>query len=188
MRQADADAARPWLIRAIAAARAVDDRPRLAEALATTSIAENMAGRPDGRRTAPRRGGDHRRRRDAPIRFPSRSSRRKPCTRSLGATSPPPDELSVAGEQLCRASGDLSYLVQMLLYQGQAAIFTGDVDRSTALLVEALRVARQLDDRPAQFDVLTLLVWPASTTGRFTAGRAAARRRRRSFRRKPPPD
>ena len=46
MRRADAEAARPWLVRAIAAARAVDDRPRLAEALASTSIAENMAGRP----------------------------------------------------------------------------------------------------------------------------------------------
>ena len=74
-------------------------------------------------------------------------------------------QLSVAGEQLCRASGDLSHLVQMLLFQGQAAILTGDGDRATTLLGEALRVARQLDDRPAQFDLLTLLVWPASTTG-----------------------
>ena len=71
----------------------------------------------------------------------------------------------MAGEKLCRASGDLSHLVQMLLYQGQAAILTGDVDRATTLLGEALRVARQLDDRPAQFDLLTLMVWPASTTG-----------------------
>jgi ATP/maltotriose-dependent transcriptional regulator MalT len=74
-------------------------------------------------------------------------------------------ELSVAGEKLCRASGDLSHLVQMLLFQGQAAILTGDGDRATTLLGEALRVARQLDDRPAQFDLLTLLVWPAVRTG-----------------------
>ena len=45
MRRADADAARTWLVRAIAAARAVDDGARLAEALATASMAENMAGR-----------------------------------------------------------------------------------------------------------------------------------------------
>ena len=74
-------------------------------------------------------------------------------------------QISAAGEQLCRASGDLSHLVQMLMYQGQAAIFSGDIDRATTLLGEALRVAGQLDDRPAQFDLLTLMVWPASMTG-----------------------
>ena len=76
------------------------------------------------------------------------------------------DQLAMAGEQLCRTSGDLSYLIQMLIYQGQAAILGGDVDRAKPRLVEALWVARQLDDRPAQFDLLTLLAWPASTTGK----------------------
>ena len=85
MRRADAEAARPWLVRAIAAARAVDDRPGLAEALASTSIAENMAGRPtvaaqlleeaDSIATP-----------GCPIPFPPRSFRRRPCTRSLRLT------------------------------------------------------------------------------------------------------
>ena len=164
MRQADADAARPWLIRAIAAARAVDDRPRLAEALATTSIAENMAGRPEvaarlleEAETIAAAG--------MPDPVPVAVIQAKAVHAFFGGDVSAAGRLSVAGEQLCRASGDLSYLVQMLIFQGQAAIFTGDVDRSTALLDEGLRVARELDDRPAQFDMLSLLVWVATTTG-----------------------
>ena len=164
MRRADAEAARPWLVRAIAAARAVDDRRRLAEALATTSIAENMAGRPtvaaqllEEAESIADPG--------MPDPLPAQVLQAKAVHAFFQGDVAAAAQLSVAGEQLCRASGDLSHLVQMLLYQGQAAILTGDVDRATTLLGEALRVARQLDDRPAQFDLLTLMVWPASTTG-----------------------
>ena len=164
MRRADAEAARPWLVRAIAAARAVDDRLRLAEALATSSIAENMAGRPtvaaqllDEAESIADPG--------MPDPLAVQVLQAKAVHAFFAGDVAAAAQLSVAGEQLCRASGDLSHLVQMLLYQGQAAILTGDGDRATTLLGEALRVARQLDDRPAQFDLLTLLVWPASTTG-----------------------
>ena len=164
MRRADAEAARPWLVRAIASARAVDDRPGLAEALASTSIAENMAGRPtvaaqllEEADTIASVG--------MPDPLPVQVLQAKAVHAFFAADVAAAVQISVAGERLCRASGDLSHLVQMLLYQGQAAIFTGDIDRATTLLDEALRVARQLDDRPAQFDLLTLLVWPASTTG-----------------------
>ena len=164
MRRADADAARPWLVRAIDTARAANDRPQLAAALATASIAENMAGRPavaaqlleEADTIAADEMTD-------PV--PVEVIQAKAVAAFFQGDVAAADQLAAAGEQLCRASGDLSYLVQMLIYRGQAAIFTGDVDRSKALLLEALRVARRLDDRPAQFDLLSLLVWPASTTG-----------------------
>ncbi|HYI53472.1 MAG TPA: LuxR C-terminal-related transcriptional regulator, partial [Microlunatus sp.] len=164
MRRADAVAAGPWLVRAIAAARAVDDRLRLAEALATSSIAENMAGRPT---VAAQLLGEAESIADPGMPDPlavqvlQAKAVHAFFTGDVAAAA----QLSVAGEKLCRARGDLSHLVQMLLYQGQAAILTGDGDRATTLLGEALRVARQLDDRPAQFDLLTLLVWPASRIG-----------------------
>ncbi|HEY5783956.1 MAG TPA: LuxR C-terminal-related transcriptional regulator, partial [Microlunatus sp.] len=164
MRRADAEAARPWLVRATAAARAVDDRRRVAEALATSSIVENMARRPrvaaqlleEAESIADPR---------MPDPLPAQVLQAKTVHAFFTGDVAAAGQISVAGEQLCRASGDLSHLVQMLLYQGQAAILTGDIDRATTLLDEALRVARQLDDRPAQFDLLTLMVWPASTTG-----------------------
>jgi predicted ATPase/DNA-binding CsgD family transcriptional regulator len=164
MRRADAVAAGPWLVRAIAAARAVDDRLRLAEALATSSIAENMAGRPT---VAAQLLGEAESIADPGMPDPLAVQvlQAKAVHAFFAGDVAAAAQLSVAGEKLCRARGDLSHLVQMLLYQGQAAILTGDGDRATTLLGEALRVARQLDDRPAQFDLLTLLVWPASRIG-----------------------
>jgi predicted ATPase/DNA-binding CsgD family transcriptional regulator len=164
MRRADAEAARPWLIRAIAAARGVDDPPGLAEALATTSIAENMAGSPTVAAPLLEEAEsitDPGMRDPVPVQVIQAKAVHAFFEGDVAAAA----QLSAAGEQLCRASGDRSHLVQMLIYQGQAAIFSGDIDRSTFLLQEALQVARQLDDRPAQFDLLTLLVWPASRTG-----------------------
>ena len=44
MLQIDTDAARPWLARAIAAARATEQLAQLSESLSTASTAEHMAG------------------------------------------------------------------------------------------------------------------------------------------------
>jgi hypothetical protein len=64
-----------------------------------------------------------------------------------------------------RQEGDLYYLVQMLIYLGQAAMLNGDVTASRPLFIDALRIARQIDDRLAQYDLLSLLGWHAVTTG-----------------------
>jgi hypothetical protein len=56
MRQADAEAARPWFGRAIASARASGQLDQLCESLAAASIGEDMAEEPVGRPTVPRRG------------------------------------------------------------------------------------------------------------------------------------
>ena len=86
MRRADAEAARPWLVRATAAARGVDDRRRLVEALATSSIAENMAGRAtvaaqllEEAESIADPG--------MPDPLAAQVFRRRPCTRSSSATS-----------------------------------------------------------------------------------------------------
>ena len=187
MRRADAEAARPWLVRAIAAARGVDDRPGLAEALASTSIAENMAGRPtvaaqlleEADTIAVGR---------VPDPVPVEVLQAKAVHAFFAGDLPQPPRSPSAGEQLCRASGDLSHLVQMLIYQGQAAILTGDVDRADGPAGRGAAggaPARRPSGPVRPVD-------PAGVAGQHDragpAGRAAARRRRRSCRRRRPPD
>ena len=72
MLQIEPEAARPWLARAIAAARASGQLAQLSESLSTASTAEHMAGDRRGRSTAPGRGRGPRRRSLIPI--PPRSA------------------------------------------------------------------------------------------------------------------
>jgi hypothetical protein len=74
---------------------------------------------------------------------------------------------SAEGAPLSRKEGgDLYYLVQMLEYLGQAAMLAGDVAESKAKYLGALRSARKIDDRLAQYDLLSLLGWHAAMSGR----------------------
>jgi hypothetical protein len=52
----------------------------------------------------------------------------------------------------------------MLMYLGQVAMLTGDVSASKPKFVEALRVARQIDDRITQYVLLSLISWHAAAT------------------------
>ena len=65
-----------------------------------------------------------------------------------------------AGVRLAREAGDLYGLEMMLLNLGSAALIAGDLDESKPLLAEALRIARQIDDRVAQFYLLDALRLP----------------------------
>ena len=60
----------------------------------------------------------------------------------------------------------------MLLNLGSAALLAGDLDESEPLFAEALRIARQLDDRVAQFYLLAAFGCQAAKAGR---ARLAAR-------------
>ena len=51
------------------------------------------------------------------------------------------------------------------MYLGQVAMLAGDVAASKPRFIEALRIARQIDDRLAQYDLLSLLGWHAATSG-----------------------
>ena len=179
MRQVDPEAARPWLARAIAAARASG------AALAAVRIAVDgrdggeHGGRSRGRPTAPRRGRGPRP--GAFIHYPAsigliqaqshpRVLRGRPRHRRR---RPPSD-----GARLSREAGDLYYLqYRCFMYLGQVAMLAGDVAASKPRFVEALRIARQIDDRLAQYDLLSLLGWHAATLRAATPGGTTARGR-----------
>jgi predicted ATPase/DNA-binding CsgD family transcriptional regulator len=164
MRQADAEAARPWLYRAISAARNAGQLEQLSESLATASIAENMAGDHD----AARRLLDEAGALTPPLSYYPASIgliQARAIHSFFRGDLDAARAASSEGARLSRGAGDLYYLVQMLMYVGQAAMLAGDVSGSKPSYVDALRIARQIDDRPAQYDLLSLLGWHAATTG-----------------------
>jgi DNA-binding CsgD family transcriptional regulator len=71
---------------------------------------------------------------------------------------------SAAGARLSREAGDLYYLQIMHQFLGQVAMLAGDVAASKSRFVEALRIARQIDDRITQYVLLSLLSWHAATS------------------------
>ena len=170
MLQIDTEAARPWLARAITAARASGQLSQLSESLSTAAAAEHMAG--DA--AAARRLLD-----EADGLAPDVRS----YTASIGLIQAraihaffegdldTARALSSDGVRRCREAGDLYYLQTMLSYLGQAAMLSRDVAASKPWFVEALRIARQIDDRITQYVLLSLLSWHAATTGQ---GRLAA--------------
>jgi DNA-binding CsgD family transcriptional regulator len=78
-------------------------------------------------------------------------------TRVLSAARP--------GERLARESGDLYPLEIMLLNLGSAALMADDLDEARPRLAEALRIARQIDDRVAQFYLLDAMGCHAGLSG-----------------------
>jgi DNA-binding CsgD family transcriptional regulator len=79
---------------------------------------------------------------------------------------------SVAGVRRSREAGDLYALEMMLLNLGSVALIGQDLDESEPLLTEALRIARRIDDRVAQYALLDVLGCHAAGSGRH---RLAAR-------------
>jgi DNA-binding CsgD family transcriptional regulator len=164
MRQADPEAARPWLARAISSARGAGQLSQLSESLSTAATAENMAG-------------DH----AAALRLLDEAGAITPglshYPASIGLIQAraihaffegdldTAKATSAAGARLSREVGDLYYLVQMLQYLGQAAMLAGDATASKPRFLDALRIARQIDDRLAQYDLLSLLGWHAAMSG-----------------------
>ena len=164
MLQIEPEAARPWLARAIAAAGASGQISQLSESLSVASTAEHMAG--DG--AAARRfldeaeslaaGMDSY---PAAIGLIQAQAIHAFFTGDLEAAK----AASSAGARLSRDAGDLYYLQTMLMYLGQVAMMAGDVAASKPRFVEALRIARQIDDRITQYVLLSLLSWHATTSG-----------------------
>jgi DNA-binding CsgD family transcriptional regulator len=70
------------------------------------------------------------------------------------------------GAGLARAAGDLYSLGMMLSNVGLAELMAGELERCAAPCVEALRLARRLDDRVAQYCLLDALGCHAAGTGR----------------------
>ena len=154
-------------------ARQTGQRELLSEALSMAAVAANMAGdRAEARRLL----GEA----DAAA---ARLGRAYPSgliavlqARALdGFFAADPGAVRAAAGQaaaLARETGDLYALEIMLLNLGSAALLDGDLGEAGPLLTEALRIARQIDDRVAQFYLLAALGCRAAQAGQ---ARLAAR-------------
>jgi DNA-binding CsgD family transcriptional regulator len=69
------------------------------------------------------------------------------------------------GERLSRDVGDLYELEMQLLNLGSAALMSGEVERTTSLYREGLRIAQTIDDRIAQMLLLVGLAFVAGSAG-----------------------
>jgi DNA-binding CsgD family transcriptional regulator len=72
---------------------------------------------------------------------------------------------SLDGVRLSREAGDLYQLEAMLRNLGMVGMMTGDLESAMSRGVEALRVARQIDHRLAQYYGLAGLGWRAASAG-----------------------
>ncbi len=162
--KADATAARPPLERAVATARELNQPTLLAQALSMASIAENLAGDP---RSAGRLLDDAAVVADHLDDFPARISLLQ--ARALnGFFQGDIETVKVAaaeGVRLGREVGDLYSLEMMLLNAGGAALITGDLEEAKSFYTEALRIARRIDDRVAEYALLDGLGCVAAGSG-----------------------
>jgi predicted ATPase/DNA-binding CsgD family transcriptional regulator len=79
--------------------------------------------------------------------------------------------VATEGAELARAGGDLYALEMMTLNLGSAGLIAGDLDAARPALTEALRVAREIDDRVSQVYLLIALAYHAARSRQ--ASRAA---------------
>ena len=164
MLQIEPETARPWLARAITAARASGQLAQLSESLSVASTAEHMAG--NG--AAARRFLDEAEGLAAGIdSYPAAIGliQAQAIHAFFTGDLDTAKAASSAGARLSRAAGDLYYLQTMVMYLGQVAMMAGNVAASKPRFVEALRIARQIDDRITQYVLLNLLSWHAATSG-----------------------
>src|SRR5438477_1145660 len=162
--KADPTGARPPLQRALATARELGQPTLLAQALSMASIAENMAGDPGSAR---RLLDDSAVVADHLDDFPARISLLQ--ARALdGFFQGDIETVKVAaaeGVRLGREVGDLYSLEMMLLNAGGAALITGDLEEAKSFYTEALRIARRIDDRVAEYALLDGLGCVAAGSG-----------------------
>jgi len=169
--KADPVAARPPLHAAVAAARQTDQRELLTEALAMAANAENLAGD----RGAARRLIEEAHAATEGLAYPpgpvavlQARALNGFYEADLGAVRAAATE----GARRSRESGDLYALQMMLLNLGSAALLAGNLGEAEPLLAEGLRIARQTDDRVAQFHLVGVLGCRAARSGQ---ARLAAR-------------
>ena len=162
---ADPASARPALQRAMAGARDVEAPALLVHVLALASIAESMAG---DRASSKRLLEAARDAKEGLDDLPAAISFLQ--ARSLnGFFDGDLDEVrSAAGEgaRLSRGSGDLYRLEMMLFNLGAATMMSGDLEESKPFFTESLGIARQIDDRIAQYLLLDVLGCHAAGIGK----------------------
>jgi len=163
--QGDWAAARPALVKAVAAAKAAGQPIQLVNSLAMASIAEVLAGEREAAKTflseAELMVADID---DIPTRVSILQAR---CLHGIfEGNVDGVKEDAREGERLSREVGDLYAQHMMLLNLGGAALFEGDLATSKPLHERALRIAYQVDDRIGQFYLISALGYHAAIAGR----------------------
>jgi len=164
MLQIDPVGARPWLAKAIAAARSAGRRAYLSEALSIAATAEDMAGDID---TA-RRLLDDARTVTAELDDYAASVGLLEATAIHALFEHDLDlarATSLEGVRLSREAGDLYHLERLLQKVGIAAMTAGDFAGARATFIEELQIASAIDNRVAQYYLLSLLGGLAGTSG-----------------------
>jgi predicted ATPase/DNA-binding CsgD family transcriptional regulator len=162
--QGDAASARPWIARAVATARQAGLLPQLSESLSLAVTAESVAGELEVARRyldeaeAVTEGLD-----DFPaiIELVQARAVHAICRADLQTASAASQE----GLRLSREAGDLYQVESMLRNLGMIGMLAGDLDSALSRGLEALRVARQIDNRLAQYYGLAALGWRAASSG-----------------------
>ena len=166
--QADPPAARPWIARAIATARETGQPAPLSESLSIAATAENLAG-------------EH----EAARRYLEEAEAITPGLADFPATIELMESraiqaifegdletsraASLEGARLSREAGDLYQLEAMLRNLGMVGMMSGDFHNANSQFSEALRVARTIDNRLAQYYGLSAAGWYAANTGQTRA-------------------
>jgi DNA-binding NarL/FixJ family response regulator len=152
----DPPAARAWLGHAIATARTTGQRELLSEALAMASVSADGAGD----HTSARAFLDEAQAAVADLDYaPGLLAVLQARTLHEFAEGnvPAARAAAVHGAELARASGDLYGQEMMALNLGAALLVAGNIDAARPALAEALRIARQIDDRVSLVYLLAAL-------------------------------
>ena len=167
--QGDPAAARPWIARAVATARESHQLAQLSESLSIAATAEDAIG-------------DF----AAASRFLDEAEAMTAALHDYPATielvmarvihavfqgdMDRAGAMSSEGVRLSREAGDLFQVETMLRLLAMVAMMVGDLDACKLRSVEALRIARQIDHRIAQYYSLTALGWHAASSGQARLG------------------
>jgi len=166
--QADPAAARPWIARAIATARETGQPTLLSESLSIAATVENLAGEHEAARRyleeaeAITPGLD-----DFPATIELMESRAIQAI--FEGDLETSRAASLEGVRLSREAGDLYQLEAMLRNLGMVGMMSGDIHAAKSRFVEALQVARTIDNRLAQYYGLAAAGWYAANTGQTRA-------------------
>src|SRR3989449_4227387 len=162
--QADPAAARPWIARAIATARETGQPAPLSESLSIAATVENLAGEHEAARRyleeaeAITAGLD-----DFPATIELVESRAIQAI--FEGDLETSRAASLEGARLSREASDLYQLEAMLRNLGMVGMMSGDIHAAKSRFVEALQVARTIDNRLAQYYGLAAAGWYAANTG-----------------------
>jgi predicted ATPase/DNA-binding CsgD family transcriptional regulator len=166
--QADPAAARPWIAQAIATARETGLPALLSESLSIAATVENLAG-------------EH----EAARRYLEEAETITPGLDDFPATIELMESraiqaifegdletsraASMEGVRLSREAGDVYQLEAMLRNLGMVGMMSGDIHAAKSRFVEALQVARTIDNRLAQYYGLAAAGWYGANTGQTRA-------------------